>query len=446
MNRERRRRLYNSFDPYNPLAPEDPFNVDIDKVAPGARGYVWAERLADRVTLSSRPAQVFFTGLTGSGKSTELRRMEALLESEKPRRLVALVDANEHVDLLGEIDVPDLLAALVHGAERAVLVAEGRDPDGALTDSYTARLWNWLKQTDIELGKGQLDIPAGPKLVAEMRSRPTLRQRLRRVLNAHINRFLDGVREELRRLDERAKAASFDGGLVLVFDSLEKLRGTSSTFTDVMASAERVFDPDAPWFDLPVPAVWTVPPSLVTTTRLTVDFLPMMKIRDRQTGARYEPGYDALHRIVGQRASADDLQDLLGAGYRAHLEVLFDASGGYVRDLLRMLQDLALVSGKVTREEVLRAVASLHDELMRIVPTRSYPWLAQVGTEHSIATRDDDEKRLADRLIANNVVLRYQNRAPWFDLHPAARSIEDVAELIERAGTSRAAAAEDATR
>ena len=183
-----RKRLYNAFEPYQPLEPGHAFNLDIDQVQPEVRGYRWAGRLANKVVLSSAPAQVFFSGLRGSGKSTELRRMAAQLAAPGPeRRLAAMVDAKESIDLHNAIDVPDLLAALVHGAEVAVLVAEQKDPEAALEEGYLSRLWTWLTKTDVELKEAEYQIPSGPKLVAEMKSRPSLRQRLRTTLNAHLN-------------------------------------------------------------------------------------------------------------------------------------------------------------------------------------------------------------------------------------------------------------------
>lgn len=427
METARRKRLYNAFDPRRSLPPDDPFNVDIDRREPQARGYPWATRLADMVVLPEAPAQVFFSGLRGSGKSTELKRMAARLERpEQGGYRVAFIDANDSIDLLNPIDVPDLLAALVHGAEQRVLEAESRDPEEALQEGFLARTWAWLTRTDTELTKAEYTIPAGPKLVAEMRTRPTLRQRLRRVLNAHLNRFIEDVRQELAALDKRAQDAGSPGELAVVFDTLEKLRGTSETYEEVLASAERVFVRDAPWFDLPVPVVWTVPPPLVTRARLEVSFLPMVKLWDRQADERFEGGYRVLRELVGRRASDPDLEALLGPDFEAVLERLITDTGGFARDLLGTLRELVLAA-PADAEAVERAVATKHDEVNRIVPTGAYPWLARVAGTHSIATRDDDEKALADRLIDNNVVLRYQNRSPWFDVHPALRALPQVA-------------------
>ena len=424
MQPDRQKHLYNAFDPMRSLAPDEPYNVDIDAVNPGARGLAWADRLVQRIALSDRPVQLFFSGLPGSGKSTELRRMAALLEGPQHRFTVARIDAKDCIDLQAEVDVPDLLLSLVHGAERVVIQQEVASAVAPPSSSYLGQLWGWLTQTDRALGTGEWTVPDGPSLVGELQLRPRLRERLRATLNGHLKRFLDEARAALEALDARARATGSSGGLLVVFDSLEKLRGTSSSFRSVLDSAEKVFDPNAPWFDLPVPVVWTVPAALVTSARLQVEFLPMIKLTDRLTGEPASAGRAAMQAIVGRRADPADREALMGPDHEAALLLLIDASGGYVRDLLRLLQELTLLGRPADNEDLLRSIALLHDEVLRIVPTGAYPWLARVGREKGIATRDEAEQRIADRMLTNNVVLRYQNREPWFDLHPAMRRVD----------------------
>ncbi len=84
MDIQTRRRLY-SLCRDEPLAPGDPRNVDFDQRGPSVRGVSWVERLAAPVELSDRPTRQFITGLPGSGKSTELQRLEAHLRGEPER-------------------------------------------------------------------------------------------------------------------------------------------------------------------------------------------------------------------------------------------------------------------------------------------------------------------------------------------------------------------------
>lgn len=101
MNLETRRRLY-ALCRDEPLAPEDPRNVDFDhRDGLAVRGISWVERLAAPIELENRPTRQLITGLPGSGKSTELQRLEAYLRGTPGNRghLVARVDAEDAFDL-----------------------------------------------------------------------------------------------------------------------------------------------------------------------------------------------------------------------------------------------------------------------------------------------------------------------------------------------------------
>jgi hypothetical protein len=69
-----------------PLPPDDDRNLDIDRFgSTRVRGGIWTERLARRVELSDVPVYLLFTGLHGSGKSTELLRLAERLRQREAR-------------------------------------------------------------------------------------------------------------------------------------------------------------------------------------------------------------------------------------------------------------------------------------------------------------------------------------------------------------------------
>ena len=76
-----RKFYYNRCNPNESLSPTDERNLDIDSCCEEpVRGINWVERMAGRIELSNTPVFELFTGLPGSGKSTELRRLAARLE------------------------------------------------------------------------------------------------------------------------------------------------------------------------------------------------------------------------------------------------------------------------------------------------------------------------------------------------------------------------------
>ena len=436
MDFETRKRLY-ALCRDEPLGPKDSRNVDFDADDLRVRGISWMQRLATPIELSDRPSFQLLTGLPGSGKSTELRRLEAFLEGPpgEPGFLVVRVDSEEALDLTQAIDTPDLIAVLVHEAEQRVLAMEGALEDAA-ENGYLARLWHWLSETEVDLSKAQLG--AGPaKLTVEMKTRTAFRQEMRAAVGRHFTRFLQEARDYLAELDARARRHGWKG-IVLILDSLEKLQGLASTWTEVLESAERVFGGGAPHLQLPVHCLYTVPPALVYRLNMLVEFVPMVKLRDRD-GRRFEPGHQALRELVRRRVADGELQELLGPAWQGHLDELIQRSGGYPREVVQALRRLVeLPSHPATDDDLERYHNEVRERFRSVVTDDEIPLLVRVAQEKTLPVPTEDDRPMIDRVIRNNVVLRYDNSKSWFDLHPAVLDIPQIRRRLEEAADTDA--------
>jgi hypothetical protein len=322
------------------------------------------------------------------------------------------------------------------GVEQAVLIAEGENPATALETGYFARLWSWLNKTEIELSKAEFAIPGGgPKLVAEMRSRPALRQRVRATLATHLSRFLDEAREELVQLEARAKTKGYQG-LVVIFDSLEKLRGSSQNWTDVLASAERIFSSGAPYLRLPVHVLYTVPTALINRHLFKgVHFIPMIKLHDRE-GKAWDAGYAAARELVRRRVPDDIAREIFGEPVEARIAEVIRWSGGYPRELVRLLQSaLAHDTLPLNESDFQRIFNELKDAYRKVVPADAFVWLAKVAHERYYTVEEEKHRQIADQMLLNNVVLRYVNDNDWYDLHPAVAEIPGIRQAMTAPGT-----------
>lgn len=430
MDFETRKKYYNLCDPQEPLEPDDERNVDIDSLE-GARvrGDNWVERLASKIELSNRPVFELFTGLPGSGKSTELRRLAARLRDPKDGRMLPiLIDAEEVLDLANDIDIPDIVAAVLHQTEAAVLRAEGKNPAQALEDGYLTRFWNWLKRTDVQLGQAEYSIPGGPSLVVEMKTRPTLRQRVREAVSANLTTFLKQARDEMTLLRDRALRLG-NRDVIVIFDSLEKLRGMSTNWETVLTSAERVFAAGAPYLRMPVHLLFTAPPALVNRCK-GIEFLPMIKLHDRE-GAPYRPGIEVARLLIRRRVPDDILAEMLGPDVERRVEELILWSAGYPREIVRMIQAVILVrENPVPDDELKLIVGDVWDDYRKLVPADAFEWLARVAVTHYLTIENDGHRPAADLMLQNSAVLRYLNGGDWYDLHPAVRRIPGVEDAI----------------
>lgn len=443
MDPKLRRTYYNLCKPNEALEPDDSRYVDLDSLGtPEARvrGLSWVEKLAEQIELSDEPVCQLFTGLPGSGKSTELKRLARRLQAEDgPNLLPVLISAEEVFDLANPIDVPDIIIAILDGTDTALLEAEGKDPAAAMKEGYLRRLWNWLSKTDVVLSGAEFAVPDGASLTVELKTRPSLRQRVRATLAAYLSQFLKEATEELHLMQARAVALG-KAGLVIIFDSLEKLRGISTNWEEVLVSAERIFAGGAPYLKLPVHVLYTIPPALISRKRFEqVLFIPMIKLRARN-GTRFSDGFKAARQIITQRVPEEALAELFGSALEQRLEKLIEWSGGYPRELVRLLQSsVAVAHWPLSDSEFQRTLNEVGDQYRKLVPADAFPWLARVASEQYLTLRDEAHRQAADLMLSNNAVLRYLNDKDWFDLHPAVREIPGVAEEIQKLATSTVA-------
>lgn len=437
MDLQRRRYFFNRLNPDEPLEPLDERNVDIDVDPDPAlqpRGANWVDALARSIELSDKPVCQFFTGLPGSGKSTELRRLAARLRDGGAHLLPVVVDAEERLDVFSPIDVADIVVMSLYCAERAVLEAEGGDPQMALRDGYLTRIWHWLNTTEVELksvtagatvpGLKPLELEAE----AEIKTQPTFREELRRKVTAQLATFLEHARAEAAALEKRARARGWSG-LALLVDSLEKLRGMSTNWNEVLASAERVFAGEAPYLQLGLHTVYTIPPALVLRLKVPVHFMPMLKLAHRD-GAPFEPGRQAARALIERRLPPEAQAEVFGASHAQRVEELIDWSGGYPREIVRLLKN-CVAQAPLGEPLFRRLMTEAGDDYRRTVVEDSLDVLAAVALEGRLLFADKD-RAAVDQVLANNLVLRYRNDEEWFDLHPALRGHAPVQAAIER--------------
>jgi hypothetical protein len=237
----------------------------------------------------------------------------------------------------------------------------------------------------------------------------------------------------------RARVAGRQGVAVVV-DDLEKLgHPEEDKELEVLRSAERVFAGQADAVRLPCHLVVAVPlglsflnPGLGGLYTGEVRPLPMVKVRERD-GALCAAGMDRLLELVRRRTPSPDV--VFGDPWQDRAGRLALASGGYVRDLLRMVRS---VSATLSEDDVDpaperldaavdRAIAELRNAYARLVRRNDFPLLEPIAKRHVLELQDDVHLGRAVGLFRRKVVLCYHNGGDWYDLQPLFREAAGLA-------------------
>lgn len=167
--------------------------------------------------------------------------------------------------------------------------------------------------------------------------------------------------------------------------------------------------------------------------------MPMIKLHQHPGagGGRSKEGYDAAMELLLQRVPEQDLAKLFGAQTEKRIEQLIEWSGGYPRELVRLLQQ-ALLSETIplSDDDFQRLLNEVSDQYRKVIPAEAFPWLARVATEYYLTLDTDAHRQTADVMLTGNVVLRYLNNSEWFDVHPSVREIPGIARAIEQLESS----------
>ena len=248
------------------------------------------------------------------------------------------------------------------------------------------------------------------------------------------------VADCVRRLKERH---GVEVEPVVLVDSAEKIRGTLPNAKEVQASVEQLFagHPDKFHFH-GLHLVYGVPPYL--NIRYpgvgglygagSLKTLPAVRVCDHETGERFQPGLDVLEQVVARRG---EWLRLLGS--REALDEVLLASGGHLRDLLRLLIEiLGRAKGLPVSEETRRtALDKIRNEYLKISDQDAI-WLDRVARTHRAAFKDGEQLPELARFLDTLQILVYHNDREWYDVHPLIR--EEVERIVEELRESGEAA------
>jgi hypothetical protein len=379
-----------------------------------------------RSILWSQAASVnLLSGMRGTGKSTELRRLKKSLQDAGC--VVFLGGMQEYLNLTKPVEITDFLISIMGALGEEVAKRYGSN---VIQETYWRRIGNFL-QSDIQLGEVSFEAETGAGKVglkASLKTDPTFKQTIQKALRGHLAKVVDQAHRFAGEVVEAVRKLESDPNKKVVFlaDSVEQLRGVGIEEADeVHRSVESLFCGHAESLHIPLlHVVYTLPPYLSSLTpgigRLlgggAVQSIPSIHVRKRD-GQRDPCGIEIMLEIVTARFS-----DWRRVFSEPQVERMARMTGGDLRDFFRMMKAALLLGGEAPALPLSDAIVEKAEKIMQreMLPLAAddVKWLRRIAETKPPELREIAELPRLARFFDNHVVLNYRNDEDWYDVHP----------------------------
>ena len=422
-------KVYRIFDPAPLLAKDVDLYVNLDEVR-GGEGIV--NKLDRTIRLSDRATCQLLAGHRGSGKSTELRRLQRSLETGDHRAFVVFCKADDDIDR-NDVDFPDVLIAIVR--QMAVQLRERAEIK--LKPGYFKDRWERVKHLlgpDVSFEKLTLD--AGLlKIAGAIKGSPEAREKIRQSLEPDTTNWLDAANDVISKATLELVKKKY-AGLVIIVDDLDKMVLRPHPKTDRSTGEYLFINRERQLTALKCHLVYTIPLALAysgaeqTIAKLYgghPPVIPMNKVRERPPDdSRFRPGIEKLGEVIAARLAK------VGVG-ESHVfkddtvrDRLIRLSGGQPRELMLLVRE-AIVGGDLPIDEtaVNRATREGRRAYARQLRDEQRPIIEEVQKTGTFTRTRENDQAIRD-LLDSRALLQYRNDDEWYDLNPLMDGLGEI--------------------
>lgn len=395
--------------------------------------------LHQHIEWSEKCGAYSFSGLRGSGKTTELNRF--ITECNNMGLAAFYCNAGDYLNLNDpKLALPQLLLTVLAGLTDDFKRRYGKD----LLDETILQRVGRLLQKDVEVRtklkagvKAPVGIEAGVEFDVTLKDNPDFKKRLIEFASAS-GEFYAEARAFAQQAATAIRQATQKDKIVLVVDSLEGISAPSGDEQTLFDSLKELFysDPEKLYFDA-ISVVYTAPPYLhailpgVSTGFTCSLSLPNFKVMQRpQNGdcAPHQSGIDQMVEIVARRFP--EWPDALAKPVLEHLAWL---SGGNARRYFELIRNTLLNAALAQSDlpiaqldagPVLQAISKASEPLQWLnAPDRLWLERFKQHTENPSEYITDLASDLPSiiRLFDHSLVLNYQNGSVWYQVPPLVR-------------------------
>ncbi len=419
---------YNAFDPFRPISPERIKDWFVER--PDTPLSVILTHFQPMYL----PNRLILVGHASSGKSSELARLGFDLAQPEYGYFAINVDLsrNLNVDRVNQVEVLFLLGAAVFKLAEEAKLKPDRQRFDVLVESLHTLVRTHTNNKTFEInvagllrglvcfGAGMLGGAAGAPVAVglteamrdfnfisgtdtEVVRKLEVEPKISEIL-VHLNALLDDVKMKAGR------------SLVLLVDGLDRVRSAEL--------AEMLFVRNPFLAEVNCRVLYAVPTYMYYQPQFApvrqafqpIPF-PNVRLRHREHAEeRDEAGYAAMREVVHARLRYLNYTPEQIIAPDA-LDELVSASGGLMRDLIRLMRDAcveAVIAGvrRIEHEAAQKVVAALRRQYEAQLTPKYQAVLDEVRQ-----TQRRTESPECDLLLLGNFILSYSNRQIWYDVH-----------------------------
>lgn len=387
-------------------------------------------QLSFRINAAQHAAMYLFSGMPGTGKSTQLLRLKKELEDKG--HIAVYVDMSKYTNTSTPIGIVDLLLSTIGAfSDRAT---EALDTNVMKEDFWT-RASNFLRSKisiegfDFGVEAGAPGAKATAKIKVELDSNPSFKQKLQEATEGMSGAFVSEVRNYVQDVSEKWLANKPEGTkIVLILDSMERIQGIGTATDPVMSSVRKLFRENFDELLLPsLQVVYTVSPFLrkleptvyAKVGAANVCTLATLPVFEKDGRTPRPAAVAELEKFLTLRFP--NWSDVFS---QAQLHDIILKSGGDFREFLMLLR--TLVTRAAADDDISLPIADAHftstyklavrDRLPLLVPVRERLKVMH-NTHQPVLNVDADYDGFVNDLIVKNALM-YLNGEEWYGVHP----------------------------
>lgn len=414
------KRIYQVFDPAPLTEDETDLYVNLDKVR-GSSGLV--NKLAQTIRLSGKPTCQLLAGHRGSGKSTELKRLQGKLESGPEKFFTVFCEILEDIEP-NDVDFPDVLIAIIRQmAEQFQKRLEVR-----LKPGYFKQRWEEIKNilgSDVDFTKVELGVGLA-KFSAAIKSSPNTRLEIRKNLEPRTNSWIDAANDVISEAVLNLSKKDYVD-LVIIVDGLDKM--TLRPHPEVGCStAEYLFaERHAQLTAFNCHLIYTMPIALAYSCRerdianlygcAAPPVVPMTMIFDA-TGKKNKAGFDKFRELIRRRLKKAGAKENDVFDNNSTRDKIIEYSGGQPRELITLIRDSIIEAElPITLSAIEKVARKARHAYARQLRQEHWAIIEQVRRDHALR-RTEENDLLYMELLDNRAILQYENGGEWYGLNP----------------------------